>query len=142
MSTATTTSSSLDVAPLTRRRRIARRALTALRVLLAIEFAGAGLMKLAGAEPMVLLFSDIGAGQWLRYVVGVLELAGAVGLLVPRLAGLAALGLAALMTGALVTQVAVLDGLPVIEAVFLVASAAIVYTRRPEVRALVMRVRR
>jgi uncharacterized membrane protein YphA (DoxX/SURF4 family) len=141
MSTPTTTSSSLDVAPLTRRHRIARHALTALRVLLAVEFAGAGLMKLAGAEPMV-IFSDIGVSQWLRYVVGVLELAGAVGLLVPRLAGLAALGLAALMTGALVTQVAVLDGLPVIEAVFLIASAAIAYTRRPEIRALVMRERR
>jgi putative oxidoreductase len=142
MSTATTTSSSLDVAPLTRRHRIARHALTALRVLLAVEFAGGGPLKRAGAETTVPLFSDIGAGQWLRYVVGVLELAGAVGLLVPRLAGLAALGLAALMTGALVTQVAVLDGLPVIEAVFLIASAAIAYTRRPEIRALVMRARR
>jgi putative oxidoreductase len=119
MCTAPTTSSTLDIAPLRRRRRIARRILTALRVLLAIEFAGAGLMKLAAAEPMIVLFDDIGAGQWLRYVVGTLELAGAVGLVLPRLAGLAALGLAALMTGALVTHVAVLDGLPVVEAVFL-----------------------
>ncbi len=139
MRTATATSSSLDVARLTRRRRIARRALAVLRVLLAIEFAGAGLMKLAAAEPMVVLFADIGAGQWLRYVVGALELAGAVGLVLPRLAGLAALGLAALMTGALVTHVAVLDGLPVGEAVFLIASAAIAYTRRAEIRALVKR---
>ncbi len=63
MRTATATSSSLDVARLTRRRRIARRALAVLRVLLAIEFAGAGLMKLAAAEPMVILFADIGAGR-------------------------------------------------------------------------------
>jgi putative oxidoreductase len=45
----------------------------------------------------------------LRYLVGVLELAGAIGLLMSRLAGLAALGLVALMVGAVVTQVFVLD---------------------------------
>jgi uncharacterized membrane protein YphA (DoxX/SURF4 family) len=42
--------SSPDVAPRARRRRIGQRELTALRILLAIEFAGAGLMKLAGAS--------------------------------------------------------------------------------------------
>jgi uncharacterized membrane protein YphA (DoxX/SURF4 family) len=38
---------------MTRRRRVGQRALTALRVLLAIEFAGGGLMKLVGAESML-----------------------------------------------------------------------------------------
>jgi hypothetical protein len=32
------------------------------------------------------LFADIGAGQWFRYAVGGPEVAGGVGLLVPRLA--------------------------------------------------------
>jgi len=63
-----------------------------------------------------------------------LEIAGAVGLLAPRLNGLAALGLTALMTGALVTQAAVLGGTPVIEVVFLIATAAIAYTRRADLR--------
>lgn len=63
-------------APSSRRRRIGERVLTALRVLLAIQFAAGGLLKLGGAEPMVTLFADIGAGQWLRHVVGALELAG------------------------------------------------------------------
>jgi uncharacterized membrane protein YphA (DoxX/SURF4 family) len=62
---------------------------------------------------MVTLFADIGAGQWLRHVVGALELAGAIGLLVPAVAGAAATGLTALMTGALLTRVAVLGGPPV-----------------------------
>jgi putative oxidoreductase len=135
----TSTTSSLGVAPATWRRRVGRGALTALRVLLAIEFAGAGLMKLGGVDSMVTLFADIGAGQWLRYVVGVLELAGAVGLLLPRVAGVAAVGLIALMTGALVTHAVVLDGAPVIEGVFLVATTAVAYDRRAEIRSLATR---
>jgi uncharacterized membrane protein YphA (DoxX/SURF4 family) len=43
-------SSSRAVAPRTRRRRIGQRALTALRLLLAIQFAAGGLMKLGGAD--------------------------------------------------------------------------------------------
>jgi uncharacterized membrane protein len=46
------------------------------------------------------MFATIGIGQWFRYVVGALELAGAVGVLIPRLSGLAALGLIGLMAGA------------------------------------------
>jgi hypothetical protein len=46
------------------------------------------------------------------------------------------------MTGALITQVVVLDGFPVIEAVFLIATAAIAFTRRTEIRALALRARR
>jgi uncharacterized membrane protein YphA (DoxX/SURF4 family) len=124
---------------MTRRHRVGQRALTALRVLLAIEFAGGGLMKLAGAESMVTLFADIGAGQWLRYVVGVLEIAGAVGLLIPFVAGVAAAGLVALMTGALVTRAVVLDGTPAIEVVFLISTAAIAYDRRAEIGSLATR---
>ena len=135
-------SSCRDVAPVTRRRRVGQRALTALRVLLAIEFAGGGLMKLGGAESMVTLFADIGAGQWFRYVVGVLEIAGAVGLLIPLVASVAAVGLAALMTGALVTRAVVLDGTPAIEALFLVATAALGYDRRARIRSLATRVLR
>jgi hypothetical protein len=58
MNATSTSSSSLDVAPLTRRRRVPQHALTALRVLLAIEFAGGGLMKLGGAESGVPVLLD------------------------------------------------------------------------------------
>jgi hypothetical protein len=47
--------------------------------------------------------------QWFRYLVGVLELAGAIRLVIPVLAGLAALGLTALFIGATYTQLFVLD---------------------------------
>ena len=60
-------------------------ALWACQALLALTFAMAGLAKVFGDPAMVEMFATIGLGQWFRYVVGALELAGAVGVLVPRL---------------------------------------------------------
>ena len=91
----------------TRRRTVI---LWTLQVLLALMFIVASAApKFAGEAYAVQIFEQIGAGQWFRYVVGALELAGGVGLLVPRLAGLAALGLVGLMIGAGYTQVVVLQ---------------------------------
>ena len=42
---------------------------------------------------MVEMFTTIGIGQWFRYVVGALEIFGAIGVLVPRTSGLAAASL-------------------------------------------------
>src|SRR3954468_18200265 len=78
------------------------------RAFLALVFLGAGTSKLASDPAMVTMFDQIGAGQWLRYLVGTLELAGAVGILVPRLSALAATGLVLLMIGASITNIAVL----------------------------------
>jgi uncharacterized membrane protein YphA (DoxX/SURF4 family) len=85
-------------------------ALWALQGLLGLAFVLIGTTKLAGAEQAVQLFDDIGAGQWFRYVVGALEVAGGVGLLIPRLAGLAGLGLAGVMAGAVATHIFVIGG--------------------------------
>jgi uncharacterized membrane protein YphA (DoxX/SURF4 family) len=52
-----------------------------LRLLLAALFLFAGLMKLSGQDMMVQEFDVIGLGQWLRYLTGILELAGAITLL-------------------------------------------------------------
>jgi len=106
----------------------APRALAVARAVLVVAFAGGGLMKVAGEASMVQMFADIGLGQWWRYVVGTLELAGAIGLLIPARTGLAALGLTALMVGATVTRAAVVGGVPVIELAFLTAAAAIART--------------
>jgi len=57
-------------------------------------------------------FAAEGAGQWLRYLVGSLEVAGAVGLMVPRLSGLAALWVAGLMVGATTSNLFVLGESP------------------------------
>jgi putative oxidoreductase len=83
-------------------------ALWTVRILLSVVFASAAIPKLADAHTAVHLFAQIGAGQWLRYLVGAAELAGAIGLLVPPMAPLAAAGLAADMAGASIVNVAVL----------------------------------
>ncbi|MFL6075995.1 MAG: DoxX family protein [Mycobacteriales bacterium] len=119
----------MDHAPTLHRRRAVPAALWTGQALLALAFVGAGWPKVSGDPAMVDMFARIGAGQWLRYLVGALELAGAVGLLVPRLRGLAALGLSALLVGATVTNVAVLHESPVIPLCFLLFSAAIAAAR-------------
>src|SRR5262245_26577708 len=74
-----------------RPRRLTSTLLWAAQILMAVAFVSFGLQKLTGGN--VQEFADIGAGQWLRYFVGTTELAGAIGLLTPWLAGLAAAGL-------------------------------------------------
>lgn len=103
-----------------------------LQLVLAFQFVGAGLLKLIADQAMVDLFADIGAGQGLRYAVGVLELAGAVGLLIPRLAELAAVGLAGLMIGATLTNLLVIDGSPLLPLAILVVAGVIAWVRRAE----------
>lgn len=102
------------------------------RAALALVFLGAGASKLAGEGAMVDMFADIGAGQWLRLVVGGLEVAGAVGVLVPRVALPAAAGLALLMVGATLTNLLVLGESPVVTLVLgvLAAAVAVVLRRR------------
>jgi putative oxidoreductase len=109
------------------------------QVALAASFAMAGLPKVAGDPVMVDLFDSIGVGQWLRYVIGALELAGALGLLVPRLCGPAALGLTALMAGATVTNIFVIDASPAIPIAYLLVAAVIAWFRRSAIRELVRR---
>jgi putative oxidoreductase len=130
------------LAPSDRRLRMLRIVLIGIRVLLAVAFAGAGLMKPGGEESAVTLVDDIGAGQWLRYVVGTLEVAAAGGLLFAPIAGTAAFGLVLLMAGATVTRAFLLDGMPAIEIVFLVLSGAIAYDRRADTRSLIRRLLR
>jgi uncharacterized membrane protein YphA (DoxX/SURF4 family) len=125
MSTATTT---------TRRVRLGTVALWVVQVLLAAMFVMASLPKLTGDPVMVDLFNAIGAGQWLRYVVGALELAGAIGLLVPRLCGLAALGLAMLLVGATLTNIVALDASPAIPLGYLLVAAVIAWFRRASIQ--------
>lgn len=103
-----------------------RRALTVVRLVLAVQFAIAGTLKLSGSETMVQMFADVGIGQWLRYFVGAVEVGAAIGLLVPAAVTLAALALVALMIGATVTRVAVLGGPPVVEVLFLILAGLLV----------------
>jgi len=113
-----------------------------LQVLLALQFAMAGLAKVFGDPAMVEMFAMIGIGQWFRYVVGTLELAGAAGVLIPRLSGLAALGLIGLMVGATLTNVLVLGTSPLLPIGLLVMSALVAWGRREWTRSLAGRVGR
>jgi uncharacterized membrane protein YphA (DoxX/SURF4 family) len=74
-------------------------------VLLAAVFATTGISKLIGSEPIGLQAAAMrGFPQWIRIVVGLVEVAGAIMLLVPRVAGSAAAMLALLMIPATITQ--------------------------------------
>jgi uncharacterized membrane protein YphA (DoxX/SURF4 family) len=117
-------------------------ALWVLQAVLAFQFAGGGLVKLTGSPEMVDLFAAVGAGQWLRYLVGALEVAGAVGLLVPRLSGLAALGLTGLMAGATATNLFVIGESPWLPIGLLLVSAVIARGRWSATKALAGRLRR
>lgn len=80
-------------------------------------------------------FTEIGVGQWLRYVTGVLELAGAVGLVIPFLSGLAALGLAGVMAGAVGTELFLLaDGDALLPALLGGLALVVAVARRGTVR--------
>lgn len=108
--------------------------LWAAQVLLAAVFAAAAVPKLTGAHSAVATFGQIGAGQWLRYLVGTAELAGAIGLLIPRLAGLAAAGLAADMAGATIINIGVLHSAAVALTIPLCAALALIARARWEPR--------
>ncbi|MQA85815.1 MAG: DoxX family protein [Streptosporangiales bacterium] len=126
-------------APATRGRTV-NITLWVVQVLVAVFFvAAAAAPKLIGQQVAVEMFDLIGFGQWFRYLVGTLELAGAIGLLIPRLAGLAALGLIGVMVGAVITQLLVPEVVgPVLTPALLgVVLALIVWGRWPQTKALV-----
>jgi len=120
-----------------RPRRLTSTLLWAAQILLAALFVNVALGKLTGSPGMVQEFSHIGAGQWMRYFVGTTELAGAIGLLTPWLAGLAAAGLAAEMAGATIINAAVLhSGTGVLTLVLCALSALLAYRRRQQIKDL------
>ena len=105
------------------------RMIWALQLALAAVFAFTATRKFMGHPIPVATVEALGAGQWLRIAIGVAELAGAIGLLVPRLAGLAASCLALLMLGAVGTHLFVIGGSAVPALVLLAASATVAYLR-------------
>jgi putative oxidoreductase len=99
--------------------------------LLALAFLGSGGAKLAGAAAMVELFDKVGRGQWFRYLTGLLEVTGAIGLLIPRYAFYAAGLLAIVMVGAIIAHVTVLGTSPAVPVVLLILSGTIAWLRKP-----------
>ena len=112
-----------------RRARAARIGLWAIRILLSAQFIVGGVLKLTADPSMVAMFDDIGHGQGLRLLVGVCEVAGGIGLLISRLARLAAIGLVLLMLGAIVTNIFALQISPVLPLILGVLAAVVAVVR-------------
>ncbi len=74
-------------------------------VLLAGLFLFAGLPKLLTPAKVGPMFVQFGFALWFMTFIGVCEVLGGIGLLIPRLAALAAAGLSIIMIGAVITMV-------------------------------------
>lgn len=102
-----------------------------LTALTALGMGAAGLPKVLGNPQMVQGFAAMGFPSWFLPLIGTLELAGAVGLLIRRLSGLAALCLSMLMVGAVGTHVVHHDTAHAGPAVlFLVITLGLAFARR------------
>jgi putative oxidoreductase len=109
-----------------------RTALWSLSGLVALAFLAAGGAKLAGVPVMVEMFDKVGLGQWFRYLTGLLEVAGGIGLLISRYAFYSAVLLVLVMTGAVIAHLAILEGSPAPAMLLLVLSGIIAYLRKSE----------
>ncbi|MDA0636179.1 DoxX family protein [Nonomuraea sp. MCN248] len=111
-------------------RRLAGAGLWVLQVVAAGVFLMAALGKFTGAEPSASTFEALGWGEWFRYLVGAVEVVGAVALLVPALSGAAALAFTGLMAGATLTEAFVSGGPVAMPLALLVISGVIAWGRR------------
>jgi DoxX-like family len=114
-----------------------------LQVVLAVAYSFSAFGKLTAEAQNVAGFEAMGLGAPGMYAIGVLELAGAIAMFVPRLTGPAALCFVALMIGA-VTLTLVIGGgvLALIPAVVGVLAAVVAWGRRRSTAALLAAVRR
>ncbi|MFK7992191.1 MAG: DoxX family protein [Sandaracinaceae bacterium] len=78
-----------------------------LRIAITVLMALAGGAKLLGAKPIAAQFEEFGLPRAAMYVVGVLEVAAAVGIQLDRLAFFASTGIALLMVGAVANHLRV-----------------------------------
>jgi putative oxidoreductase len=83
-------------------------ALWAAKGIAGTAFLAAGLAKLAGVSMMVATFDAIGAGQWFRYLTGLIEVASAVLLFIPGLQAIGAGLLVCTMIGAVLAHLLIL----------------------------------
>lgn len=83
--------------------------------LLAFIFLASGMMKITGAKMQVETFQHLGLPQWFRFLSGIIVLTGVVGLIIgfweEQLVPFAALGLAIVMFGAVLSHIRVKDSI-------------------------------
>ncbi|MFB4319576.1 DoxX family protein [Actinomadura sp. 21ATH] len=133
------TAASAASASVTGKTSVRRRVLWGFQILIgAFLLFGSAMPKFAGQADAVETFVRLGWHDGMRYFVGAVEAAGAIGLVIPRLAGAAATGLIGLMVGAALTQILVIEpAWALLPAVFGVIFALVAWDRRAETRALV-----
>ncbi len=107
--------------------------LPAVKALLTLAFAAAGLAKLSGVEMMVGTFEAVGVGQWFRYVTGIIEVAGAVLLWVPGAQAIAAAMLTVTMVGATLAHLLILGPSAMPAIVLGLLSAVTLYAYRDQI---------
>ena len=107
-----------------------------LQGLLAAAFLAAGGAKLAGVSMMVQIFDQIGMGQWFRIVTGLVEVIGAVALVVPGFAALGAAWLGATMFFAVLTHLFILHSSAMPALVLLTLNVLVVWLRRDQLVAV------
>ena len=71
----------------------------------------AGIVKLIAHESQVISFARWGYPDWFMYLIGGLEVAGVIGLFIPKLRSLAIFGIIGIMLGAMYTHI-VVDNMP------------------------------
>jgi len=109
-----------------------------LTVVLATFFLLAGSIKLDPSPEAVVRFVRWGYPEWFLYLVGAMEMGGAIALLIPRVAGVGALLLGVIMVGATLTHLLhdEMAAVPV-PLVLLALLAFVVYVKRDAVLALI-----
>ncbi|MGH3766487.1 MAG: DoxX family protein [Pseudonocardiaceae bacterium] len=109
----------------------------------AAAFVMAAVPKVTADPQAVAGFNAIGLGVAGMYVIGLLEIIGAVALLVPLLCGLARMAFVGLMIGTVLTTLLVFGPqLVVIPAAVLVLAAIIAWGRRRSVTRLIALIRK
>jgi uncharacterized membrane protein YphA (DoxX/SURF4 family) len=124
--------------------RAANTALWVLQIAAGLFFIGASAFpKLIGHDSARVGFDAIGYGDWFMYLIGTLELAGGIALMIPVLSGLAALCFMALMVGAFTYEVTVIEsGFWYTPVIIFAVMAVIAWGRRDSLARLLGAVRR
>lgn len=105
-------------------------------ILLAAMFLFSGGFKLKNLEEAKGMFMHYGYAGWFATFIAVCEALGALGLLIPRLAALAATGLAIIMVGAVFTHLTHNEAShAIVPLVLLLLLIGVAYTRFKEARA-------
>lgn len=104
-----------------------------LRILLTLVFIGAGGAKLVGVDMMVTTFDQIGLGQGFRYLTGIIEVAGAALLWVPRRQIIGAALLGGTMVGAVLTHAFILGPSAMPAIILGLLCTAVLYLHRDQI---------